>query len=184
MAAANTDRRGRCGPGDAGSGALLDRRLPARVIAITGSVGKTSTKELTHAVLSQRYETFKTPGNRNSVLGLPPALFELSPAMSVPSSRWAMFTRGEIARLAEITRPSVGVVTMIDPVHMERAGSLENIVAAKQELVEALPSDGTAILNYDEPLVMGMAAHTRADVFTYGLDPAPTCGRTRSNRWD
>jgi UDP-N-acetylmuramoyl-tripeptide--D-alanyl-D-alanine ligase len=144
-------------------------RLPARVIGITGSVGKTSTKDLTHAVLSARYETFKTPGNRNSVLGLPPALFELSPKHERAVLEMAMFTKGEIARLAEITRPAVGVVTIIDPVHMERAGSLENIVAAKQELVEALPSDGTAILNYDEPLVMGMAAHTRARVFTYGL---------------
>jgi UDP-N-acetylmuramoyl-tripeptide--D-alanyl-D-alanine ligase len=146
-------------------------RLPARVIAITGSVGKTSTKELAHAVLSQRYETFKTPGNRNSVLGLPPALFELEPRHERAVLEMGMFTRGEIARLAEITRPSVGVITMIDPVHMERAGSLENIVAAKQELVEALPVGGTAILNRDEPLVMGMAAHTQADVFTYGLDP-------------
>lgn len=145
-------------------------RLPVRVIGITGSVGKTSTKELAHAVLSTRYQTFKTPGNRNSVLGLPPALFELGPRHERAVLEMAMFTRGEIARLAELTRPAVGVVTMIDPVHMERAGSLENIVAAKQELVEALPANGTAILNYDEPLVMGMAAHTRAGVFTYGLD--------------
>lgn len=145
-------------------------RLPVRVIGITGSVGKTSTKELAHAVLSTRYQTYKTPGNRNSVLGLPPALFELSPRHERAVLEMAMFTRGEIARLAELTRPAVGVLTMIDPVHMERAGSLENIVAAKQELVEALPADGTAILNFDEPLVMGMAAHTRADLFTYGLD--------------
>ncbi len=147
-------------------------RLPARVIAITGSVGKTSTKEVVHAVLAQRYQTFKTPGNRNSVLGLPPALFEMKERHERAVLEMGMFTRGEIARLAEITRPSVGVVTMIDPVHMERAGSLENIVAAKQELVEALPADGAAILNRDEPLVMGMAAHTQADVFTYGLDPS------------
>jgi UDP-N-acetylmuramoyl-tripeptide--D-alanyl-D-alanine ligase len=146
-------------------------RLPVRVVAITGSVGKTSTKEVTHAVLSQRYRTFKTPGNRNSVLGLPPELFELGPRHERAVLEMGMFTQGEIARLAEITRPSVGVVTMIDPVHMERAGSLANIVAAKQELVEALPPDGTAILNRDEPLVMGMAAHTDAEVFTYGLDP-------------
>ena len=146
-------------------------RFSLRVIGITGSVGKTSTKELTHAVLSRRGSTMKTPGNRNSILGLPPALFSLR-----PHHRWAvlemgMYTVGEIKRLCELTRPHVGVVTMIDAVHMERAGSLENIVRAKQELVEALPAEGTAILNKDEPLVMGMADHTQARVLTYGLDP-------------
>lgn len=146
-------------------------RFSLRVIGITGSVGKTSTKDLTHAVLSRRGPSWKTPGNRNSVLGLPPALFGLR-----PHHRWAvlemgMYTPGEIMRLCEMTRPEVGVVTMIDAVHMERAGSLENIVRAKQELVEALPVRGTAILNKDEPLVMGMAGHTQAKVLTYGLDP-------------
>jgi UDP-N-acetylmuramoyl-tripeptide--D-alanyl-D-alanine ligase len=144
--------------------------LPVRVVGVTGSVGKTSTKELAHAVLSTRYCTFKSPGNRNSILGLPPALFELQPEHERAVLELGMYTTGEIARLAEITSPAVGVVTMIDPVHMSRAGSLENIVAAKQELVEALPAGGVAILNRDEPLVMGMQPHTAARVFTYGLD--------------
>jgi len=154
----------------AAAGAWRDR-FSLRIIGITGSVGKTSTKELAHSVLSSRYRTFKSPGNRNSVLGLPPALFQLRPHHQRAVLEMGMYTTGEIARLCEITRPVVGVVTMIDPVHMERAGSLENIVAAKQELVEALPPDGVAILNRDEPLVMGMAEHTQARVFTYGLDP-------------
>ena len=145
-------------------------RFSLRVIGITGSVGKTTTKELTHAVLSRRYRTFKTPGNRNSVLGLPPSLFQLRPEHERAVAEMGMYTQGEIATLCEITRPVVGVVTMIDPVHMERAGSLQNIVAAKQELVEALPADGVAILNRDEALVMGMAEHTKARVLTYGLD--------------
>lgn len=147
-------------------------RFSLRVIGITGSVGKTSTKELAHAVLSIRYRTFKSPGNRNSVLGLPPALFQLRPHHQRAVLEMGMYTTGEITRLCAMARPVVGVVTIIDPVHMERAGSLENIVAAKQELVEALPPDGVAILNQDEPLVMGMAEHTPARVFTYGLDPA------------
>ena len=146
-------------------------RFSLRIIGITGSVGKTSTKELAHSVLSSRFRTFKSPGNRNSVLGLPPALFQLRPHHQRAVLEMGMYTRGEIARLCEMTRPAVGVITMIDPVHMERAGTLENIVAAKQELVEALPPDGVAILNRDEPLVMGMAEHTQARVFTYGLDP-------------
>ncbi len=141
-----------------------------RVIGITGSVGKTSTKELTHAVLSTRFRTFKTPGNRNSILGMPPALFDLRPYHQRAVVEMGMYTMGEIAELCALTRPLIGVITMIDAVHMERAGSLENIVSAKQELVEALPADGVAVLNRDEPLVMGMAAHTKAQVITYGID--------------
>ncbi len=146
-------------------------RFPVRVVGITGSVGKTSTKEVVYGVLSQRFNTLKSPGNRNSVLGLPPVLFALRPQHERAVFEMAMYTKGEIARLCEMARPSVGVVTMVGPVHMERAGSLENIVAAKQELVEALPADGVAILNKDDERVMSMAAHTEARVFTYGLDP-------------
>ena len=139
------------------------------VIGVTGSVGKTSTKDLIHSVLATKYQTFKSPGNRNSVLGLPLALFELRPNHQVAVLEMAMYTQGEIARLCELTHPKIGVLTLIGPVHMERAGSMEAIVAAKQELVEALPADGIAILNQDDERVMGMAAHTQARIFTYGL---------------
>src|SRR5690606_3713271 len=81
-----------------------------------------------------------------------------------------MYAQGEIELLCDIAKPQVGVVTIVGPVHMSRLGSLEAIVAAKQELVEALPPHGVAILNQDEPLVMGMARHTEARLFTYGLD--------------
>lgn len=145
-------------------------RFPVRVVGITGSVGKTSTKEITASVLAQRFNTLKSPGNRNSVLGLPPVLFALRPEYERAVFEMAMYTKGEIARLCDMTQPYIGVVTIIGPVHMERAGSLENIVAAKQELIEALPADGFAILNKDDERVMSMAAHTKAQVFTYGLD--------------
>ncbi|MFO7539318.1 MAG: UDP-N-acetylmuramoyl-tripeptide--D-alanyl-D-alanine ligase [Chloroflexota bacterium] len=140
------------------------------VIGVTGSVGKTSTKDLTHSVLTTAYRTFKSPGNRNSILGLPLALFDLRPHHQVAVLEMAMYTQGEIARLCELTRPQIGVVTLIGPVHLERAGSMEAIVAAKQELVEALPADGVAILNRDDERVMGMADHTEARIFSYGLD--------------
>lgn len=145
-------------------------RFPVEVIGITGSVGKTSTKELTHAVLSCRYRTFKSPGNRNSVLGLPLALFDLQDSDEKAVLEMGMYTTGEIATLCEMTSPKVGVVTLVGAVHLERAGSMENIVAAKQELVEALPADGVAILNKDDAWVMSMADHTKARIFTYGLD--------------
>jgi UDP-N-acetylmuramoyl-tripeptide--D-alanyl-D-alanine ligase len=145
-------------------------RFDVKVIGITGSVGKSSTKELAHAVLAQRYRTLKTPGNRNSVLGLPPALFELRPYHQRAILEMGMYTTGEIARLCKIARPTVGVLTIVGSVHLERAGSIENITRAKQELVEALPPDGVAILNKDDARVMGMAGHTQARIFTYGLD--------------
>jgi UDP-N-acetylmuramoyl-tripeptide--D-alanyl-D-alanine ligase len=145
-------------------------QFDTKVVGITGSVGKTSTKELTHSVLSQRYQTLKSPGNRNSILGLPPVLLQLRPKHDYAVFEMGMYTTGEIARLCEITKPTIGVVTMIGPVHLERAGSMEAIVAAKRELVEALPADGVAILNKDNAYTMSMAAHTKARVFTYGLN--------------
>jgi UDP-N-acetylmuramoyl-tripeptide--D-alanyl-D-alanine ligase len=145
-------------------------QFDVKIIGITGSVGKSSTKELTYTVLSQRYRTFKSPGNRNSILGLPPALFDLRPEHERAVLEMGMYSTGEIKRLCDITRPKIGVVTMIGPVHLERAGTIETIVAAKRELVELLPADGVAILNHDDYRVMEMAPHTRARVFTYGLD--------------
>jgi UDP-N-acetylmuramoyl-tripeptide--D-alanyl-D-alanine ligase len=145
-------------------------QFEVEVVGVTGSVGKTSTKDLIHNVLSTSYHTFKSPGNRNSVLGLPLALFELRPYHQMAVLEMAMYTPGEIARLCQLTQPQIGVVTLIGPVHLERAGSMEAILAAKQELVEALPADGVAILNRDDERVMSMAAHTQARIFTYGLD--------------
>ncbi len=146
-------------------------RFVVRVVGITGSVGKSSTKELVHSVLAQQYNTLKSPGNRNSVLGLPPVLLALRPFHQYAVLEMGMYTPGEIARLCEMAKPAVGVVTMVGPVHLERAGSLEAIVAAKQELVESLPAGGTAVLNKDDERVMSMAAHTPAQIFTYGLNP-------------
>ena len=147
-------------------------RSNVRVIGITGSVGKTSTKELTAAVLSRRYTTLKSSGNQNNEIGVPLTLLNLRPEHERAVIEMGMYAEGEIDLLCNLARPHIGVVTMIGPVHMERLGSLEAIVAAKRELVAALPEDGTAVLNIDDPRVMSMAGHTRARVFTYGLDPA------------
>ena len=146
-------------------------RFNVHVTAITGSVGKTSTKELTYAVLSRRFRTLKSEGNYNNEIGLPLTLLNLRPYHQQAVLEMGMYARGEIALLCDIARPSVGVVTIVGPVHMSRLGSLEAIAAAKQELVESLPASGVAVLNRDEPLVLAMAQHTEAEVFTYGLDP-------------
>ncbi|MDJ0754597.1 MAG: UDP-N-acetylmuramoyl-tripeptide--D-alanyl-D-alanine ligase [Ardenticatenaceae bacterium] len=141
------------------------------VIGITGSVGKTSTKELTYEVLSQRFNTLKTPKNYNNEIGLPLTLLQLATRHSHAVLEMGMYAKGEIALLAEIARPRVGVVTNIGPVHLSRMGTIEAIVEAKRELIEALPAAGVAILNQDDEHVIGMASHTEAQIFTYGMTP-------------
>jgi UDP-N-acetylmuramoyl-tripeptide--D-alanyl-D-alanine ligase len=144
-----------------------------RVIGITGSVGKTTTKEMVHSVLSRRYRTLKSEGNYNNEIGLPLSILELRPWHQRAVLEMGMYTTGEISLLCEVAQPHVGVVTIVGSVHMEWLGSLSAIARAKRELVEALPPapEGVAILNIDDPLVMEMADHTAARVFTYGLDP-------------
>lgn len=146
-------------------------RFDLRVVGITGSVGKTSTKELVHAVLGRRYHTLKSEGNLNNEIGLPLTLLQLRHEHQRAVLEMGTYGPGEIALLADLAKPSVGVVTNIGPVHLERMGSLEVITAAKSELVEALPAapDGVAILNKDDERVMTMAAQTEARIFTYGL---------------
>ncbi len=146
------------------------RKFRVRVLGITGSVGKTSTKELVWTVLSRRFRTLRSEGNLNNEIGVPLTLLQLDSMCERVVLEMGMYARGEIARLCELAQPIVGVVTNVGPVHLERLGSLEAIAAAKAELVQALPPDGVAILNYDETLVREMAPKTRARVFYYGLD--------------
>jgi len=143
-----------------------------RVIAITGSVGKSSTKELTAAVLQQQFTLLKSEGNLNNEIGLPLTLLQLEAKHQRAVLEMGMYAKGEIARLCELAKPVVGVVTIVAPVHLERMGSIEAIAEAKAELPQALPSYGVAILNYDDDRVRAMSAVTRAQVLTYGLDPA------------
>ncbi|GAB4403670.1 MAG: UDP-N-acetylmuramoyl-tripeptide--D-alanyl-D-alanine ligase [Anaerolineales bacterium] len=147
------------------------RRMTVRVVGVTGSVGKTVTKELTASVLSRRYVTLRNEGNLNNEIGLPLTLLKVTPKTEYAVLEMGMYALGEIARLAEIALPSVGVVTNVEPVHLERLGTIERIAQAKSELVQALPADGVAVLNGDDPRVRAMAALTKARVFTYGLTP-------------
>lgn len=144
-----------------------------RVIGITGSVGKTTTKELAAAVLARRYVTLKSEASYNNEIGLPLTLMHLTGEHERVVLEMGMYDVGEIADLARIAQPHVGVVTIIGSVHLERAGTIERIVKAKTELVEALPPapDGVAILNCDDELVCGMADDTSARIFYYGLSP-------------
>ncbi len=147
------------------------RKLNLRVVGITGSVGKSTTKELVAEVLDQRYRTLKNQGNLNNEIGLPLTLLSLSEGHERAVLEMGFYVPGEIAFLCDLALPQVAVVTNIGTVHAERAGSQADIARGKAELVQALPPDGVAILNYDDPWVRGMAAQTKARVFFYGLDP-------------
>lgn len=149
-------------------------KFGVRVIGITGSVGKTTTKELAAQVLGMRYRVLKSEGNYNNEIGVPLTLLRLRPEHERAVIEMGMYDLGEIAAYCEWAKPEVGVVTNIGPVHLERLGTIENIVRAKAELPSALPSaeeGGVAILNDDDEHVRGMAAVTKARVMTYGLTP-------------
>ncbi len=148
-------------------------RHQVRVIGITGSIGKTTTKELTAAVLARRFHTLKSEASYNNEIGLPLALLSLTDEHERAVLEMGMYDVGEIAELARIARPHVGVVTIVAPVHLERVGTIERIAQAKAELVQALPPapEGVAILNYDDERVRAMAQATQARVFYYGLSP-------------
>jgi UDP-N-acetylmuramoyl-tripeptide--D-alanyl-D-alanine ligase len=147
------------------------RKLAPTVVGITGSVGKTSTKEVTAAVLSRRFRTLKSKRSFNSEATLPTSLLRLTPDHDVAVLEMGMWAPGEIRFLANLARPQIGIVTNVGPSHLERMGSIDAISNAKAELPESLPSEGYAILNADDPRVLAMAARTQAQVITYGLTP-------------
>jgi UDP-N-acetylmuramoyl-tripeptide--D-alanyl-D-alanine ligase len=144
-----------------------------RIVGITGSVGKTTTKDLTAEVLATRFRTLSSEKSYNNEIGLPLSVLRLTDQHRRAVLEMSMYVPGEIKLLVGIAPPQIGVVTLIAPVHAERAGSIEDIVNAKSELVEALPPapEGTAILNLDDERVMSMAERTQAEVITYGLNP-------------
>lgn len=149
------------------------RQLDLRVIGITGSVGKSTTKEMIAEVLSTRYRTLKSPGNLNNEIGLPLTVLRLSSGHQRAVMEMGFYVPGEIAFLSDIALPQVGVLTNIGTVHAERAGSQEAIARGKSELVQALPPapEGAAILNFDDPWIRKMEEKTKARVFFYGLSP-------------
>jgi len=144
-------------------------RSSVRVVGITGSTGKTIAKEIVADVLSRTLRVLRNEGNLNSETGLPMTLLRLEPSHQVSVLEMSMYTEGEIARLAEIARPEVGVVLAVHPTHLERAGSLDAIARAKAELPAALPADGLAVLNADDPKVIAMRSVTAATTRTFGL---------------
>jgi UDP-N-acetylmuramoyl-tripeptide--D-alanyl-D-alanine ligase len=146
-----------------------------QVVAVTGSVGKTSTKDAVASLLSTRFRVLRSTGNRNTEIGLPLALLDLQPVHQRAVLEMGMYQRGDIALLCRIAAPEVGVVTNVGPTHLARLGSLQTIADAKAELVEALPPGGVAVLNADDAVVAAFSARTAARVVTYGLAPGADC---------
>jgi UDP-N-acetylmuramoyl-tripeptide--D-alanyl-D-alanine ligase len=149
-------------------GAAHRRRFNIPVIAITGSNGKTTTKELVATVLSARRRVLKPTGSYNNQWGVPLTLLALAPEHEAAVLELGMNAFGEIAALAQLCQPTIGVVTTIAPAHLEGVGSLEGVQKAKGELVEAIPPEGVVVLNADDPLVLALAARARGPVMTYG----------------
>lgn len=150
------------------------RQLDLRVVGITGSIGKSTTKEVVATVLSQRYQVLKNPGNLNNEIGLPLTLLKASHKHEVAVLEMGFYQLGEIAFLCDLAIPDIGVITNVGTVHAERVGSQDAISRGKAELVQALPPspEGVAILNYDDSLVREMSNLTQARILFYGLNPA------------
>ncbi|MEY2433950.1 MAG: UDP-N-acetylmuramoyl-tripeptide--D-alanyl-D-alanine ligase [Acidimicrobiaceae bacterium] len=148
----------------------LSAEVGDRVIGITGSVGKTTVKDLTAAALAPRYTVQSSPRSFNNELGVPLTLANSPDDVEAVVVEMGARGRGHIAQLCDVARPTVGVVTTVALAHAEMFGTVDEVAAAKGELVESLPSNGTAVLNGDHPLVIGMASLAEARVLTFGLD--------------
>jgi UDP-N-acetylmuramoyl-tripeptide--D-alanyl-D-alanine ligase len=142
-----------------------------KIAGVTGSVGKTTTKEILAALLGARFRVLKSEGNFNNEYGLPLTLFKLDETHQAAVLEMGMSRRGELSRLAETARPDVGVVTRVSPAHLEFFSSVDEIALAKRELIEGLNGkDSTAVLNADDARVAAFGPFAPGRVLTYGIE--------------
>jgi UDP-N-acetylmuramoyl-tripeptide--D-alanyl-D-alanine ligase len=148
------------------------RQFAPTVVAITGSYGKTSTKYFLHVLLGEHHNTLKTPQSFNTLMGVCRVINDqLQPEHQVFLVEMGAYRRGDIRELADLVCPRIGILTAIGPQHLERFKTLDNIAAAKYELVESLPPSGIAVFNSDDPRCRELADRTRGvKVLRYGLD--------------
>lgn len=160
----------------------VDLVQPDYRIGITGSNGKTSTKDLTASVLSKKFKVCKTLGNHNNEIGVPLTLFSLTRKDRAAVVEMGMRGLGEITELTDLVRPQIGVVTNVGQSHLEILGTQDNIAKAKGELVESLPENGCAVLNGDDPYVRAMASRAACPVLFYGLADADVMAEEINSR--
>jgi UDP-N-acetylmuramoyl-tripeptide--D-alanyl-D-alanine ligase len=153
------------------------RRLWGKpLIGVTGSAGKTTTKEIIAHVLATKYHVLKSQGNFNNHFGLPLQLLKLEPEHDIAVIEMGMSHAGEITALAKLAKPDCGVVTLVAPVHLEFFESLADIARAKYELIESLPAGGIAVLNADDAYVSRFGRDFHGNVVRFGLQkPADVC---------
>jgi UDP-N-acetylmuramoyl-tripeptide--D-alanyl-D-alanine ligase len=154
-------------------------RLGATVVGITGSVGKTSTKDLATAAIGAQRRVVASERSFNNEQGLPVTVLGAAEGTEVLVLEMGMRGFGEIARLCAIAPPTIGIVTLVAAAHTARLGDIEGVARAKSELVAALPADGTAILNADDPRVLAMAGLSAATTVTFGTGPGADVGIER-----
>ncbi len=139
------------------------------VVAVTGSTGKTTTKDMIASILSKKFSVLKTEGNFNNEVGVPLTLFRLSREHEVAVLELGMSALGEIERLTRISSPKMGVMTNVGEVHLQYLGNVQRVALAKAELVYALGKDDVAILNIDDPYIRDMKKGIKARIITYGI---------------
>ncbi|OGC76535.1 MAG: hypothetical protein A2145_04260 [candidate division Zixibacteria bacterium RBG_16_40_9] len=145
------------------------QKLNLKVVAVTGTNGKTTTKEMIAQVLSTKYKVLKAKESFNNLVGVPLSIFEFSEETQVAVLELGMSNLGEIAQLTKIAGPCVGVITNIGPAHLESLHSLEKIAQAKFELLDNLPPDKTVVLNIDDPFIQEKIKRERHKVISYGI---------------
>jgi UDP-N-acetylmuramoyl-tripeptide--D-alanyl-D-alanine ligase len=144
-------------------------RFDIPVVAVTGSNGKTTTKEMVASVLAHRWKVLKTEGNLNNRIGVPQTLFRFNGRHKGAVIEMGVDNIGQTTRLCEMVRPTIGIITNIGPDHLEFFGSMEGSAQAKAELLDLLPPDGTAVLNADDPYYDYLAARARCHVVSFGF---------------
>ncbi|MDR3746683.1 MAG: UDP-N-acetylmuramoyl-tripeptide--D-alanyl-D-alanine ligase [Acidobacteriota bacterium] len=153
-------------------GAAVRRDWGKPLIGVTGSAGKTTTKEAIAHALATKYRVLKSQGNLNNHFGLPLQLLKLEPEHDIAVIEMGMSHAGEIAALGRLAKPDCGVVTMVAPVHLEFFDSIAGIARAKYELIESLPAGGIAVLNADDEYVAQFGRHFPGKVVTFGIHKA------------
>jgi UDP-N-acetylmuramoyl-tripeptide--D-alanyl-D-alanine ligase len=152
----------------------IESRKDLKVVGITGSFGKTSTKFITGTILNEKWNTLVPPSSFNSAMGVCKVINnDLQPEHEVFLCEMGARAMGQIEELAKLAEPQIGVITAIGPTHLETFGHIGNIVKTKYELIENLPSDGIAIFNYDDPNLKKLADKTFKEKVLYGIDSDP-----------